>query len=200
MAANAEIHAQVLLVDDDRGHAETMAEALKKPGHVCTIRHSRAEAEDELRHGAFDVIVTDLVMEGPTAGLEVLELAKRLQPDAETIMVTAHGDIPTAKKALQGGAYVFIEKPLDLVSSATWCSAPPRRWCSGTRTARGLKPIESVEPGFPAFSNGLMRLELKLDESRPGNLSVQFVRGGACRRKRFVYTCLPKSWRSIAKI
>jgi DNA-binding NtrC family response regulator len=116
MAANAEIHAQVLLVDDDRGHAETMAEALKKPGHVCTIRHSRAEAEDELRHGAFDVIVTDLVMEGPTAGLEVLELAKRLQPDAETIMVTAHGDIPTAKKALQGGAYDFIE-------------------CSGTRTA-----------------------------------------------------------------
>jgi two-component system response regulator HydG len=54
-------------------------------------------------------------MEGPTAGLEVLELAKRLQPDAETIMVTAHGDIPTAKKALQGGAYDFIEKPLDLV-------------------------------------------------------------------------------------
>jgi len=115
MAVNADIHAQVLLVDDDRGHAETMAEALKKPGHVCTIRHSRAEAEDELRHGAFDVIVTDLVMEGPTAGLEVLELAKRLQPDAETIMVTAHGDIPTAKKALQGGAYDFIEKPLDLV-------------------------------------------------------------------------------------
>ena len=115
MPANAEIHAQVLLVDDDRGHAETMAEALKKPGHVCTIRHSRAEAEEELRHGAFDVIVTDLVMESPTAGLEVLDLAKKLQPDAETIMVTAHGDIPTAKRALQGGAYDFIEKPIDLV-------------------------------------------------------------------------------------
>ena len=104
-----------LIVDDEPEHAQTMADALRKPGHVCTIRHGRAEAEDELRHGAFDVIVTDLVMEGPTAGLEVLELAKRLQPDAETIMVTAHGDIPTAKKALQGGAYDFIEKPLDLV-------------------------------------------------------------------------------------
>jgi two-component system response regulator HydG len=115
MAAAPDIHAQVLLVDDDRGHAETMAEALKKPGHVCTVRHSRAEAEEELRHGAFDVIVTDLVMESPMAGLEVLELAKKLQPDAETIMVTAHGDIPTAKKALQGGAYDFIEKPIDLV-------------------------------------------------------------------------------------
>ena len=115
MAANPDIHAQVLIVDDDRGHAETLADALRRPGHVCTIRHSRAEAEDELRHGVFDVIVTDLVMEGPTSGLEVLDLARKLQPDAETIMVTAHGDIPTAKRALQGGAYDFIEKPIDLV-------------------------------------------------------------------------------------
>ena len=115
MAANPDIHAQVLIVDDDREHAEVLADALRKPGHVCTIRHSRADAEEELRHGAFDVIVTDLVMETPTAGLEVLDLARSLQPDAETIMVTAHGDIPTAKKALQGGAYDFIEKPIDLV-------------------------------------------------------------------------------------
>ncbi|MDZ4829515.1 MAG: sigma-54 dependent transcriptional regulator [Phycisphaerae bacterium] len=107
--------AQVLIVDDERDHAEVMADALRKPGHVCTIVHSLAQAQDELRHGAFDVIVTDLVMEHETAGLEVLKLAKQLQPDAETIMVTAHGDVPTAKAALQGGAYEFIEKPLDLV-------------------------------------------------------------------------------------
>ncbi|MFM1936641.1 MAG: hypothetical protein RI990_1600 [Planctomycetota bacterium] len=115
MAASDDIRAQVLLVDDDREHAETMADALRKPGHVCTIRHSLADAQEELRHGAFDVVVTDLVMETPTAGLEVLKLARSLQPDAETIMVTAHGDIPTAKQALQGGAYDFIEKPIDLV-------------------------------------------------------------------------------------
>jgi DNA-binding NtrC family response regulator len=115
MPASPEIHAQVLIVDDDREHAQTMADALRKPGHVCTIVTSRAEAESELRHGAFDVIVTDLVMETPAAGLEVLALARELQADAETIMVTAHGDIPTAKKALQGGAYDFIEKPLDIV-------------------------------------------------------------------------------------
>ncbi len=92
-----------------------MADALRKPGHVCTIVNSLAAAREELKHGAFDVIVTDLVMEHETAGLDVLKLAKELQPDAETIMVTAHGDIPTAKAALQGGAYDFIEKPLDLV-------------------------------------------------------------------------------------
>ena len=115
--AQLELHAQVLIVDDEVDHAEVMAEALRKPGHVCTIVNSLEKAKDELLHGTFDVIVTDLVMGagGETAGLEVLKLAKEHQPEAATIMVTAHGDVPTAKAALQGGAYDFIEKPLDLV-------------------------------------------------------------------------------------
>ena len=109
------VRAQVLIVDDEKDHAETMAEALHKPGHVCTIVNSKKAAEEELRHGNFDVVVTDLVMETPRSGMEVLELVRQVQPDAATIMVTAHGDIPTAKEALRGGAYDFIVKPLDLV-------------------------------------------------------------------------------------
>ena len=115
MPSNGQVRAQVLVVDDEHDHAEAMAEALRKPGHVCTIVHSLAAAKDELVHGHFDVIVTDLVMESEVAGLEVLAFARAQQPHAETIMITAHGDIPTAKKALQGGAYDFIEKPIDLV-------------------------------------------------------------------------------------
>ena len=120
--------AQVLIVDDETEHAEVMAEALKRAAggsHVCTIVHSVAEAIDELKHGQFDVIVTDLRMpnsaakdgvsvDGGDAGLRVLENARKLQPQAETIMVTAHGDVGTARAAFKYGAYDFIEKPLDL--------------------------------------------------------------------------------------
>jgi two-component system response regulator HydG len=113
-ADRSALHAQVLVVDDEVDHADTMAESLRRPGHVCTIVHSLAEAEEELRHGSFDVVVTDLVMDSETAGLTVLELARQHQDDVETILVTAHGDVPTAKAALQGGAYDFLEKPLDL--------------------------------------------------------------------------------------
>ncbi len=112
--ATPPLRAQVLIVDDEVEHAQVMADALRKPGHVTTIVNSLAAAEDEIKHGSFDVIVTDLVMESETAGLKVLELAKTHQPEAETIMVTAHGDVPTAKAAIKGGAYDFIEKPLDL--------------------------------------------------------------------------------------
>lgn len=110
----ADLHAQILIVDDEADHAEVMAEALSRLGHICTIVHSLAEAEDELIHGTFDVVVTDLVMESEDSGLKVLELTQQHQSDAEAIMVTAHGDVPTAKAALKGGAYDFIEKPLDL--------------------------------------------------------------------------------------
>ncbi|HMN41154.1 MAG TPA: sigma-54 dependent transcriptional regulator [Phycisphaerales bacterium] len=120
--------AQILIVDDETEHAEVMAEALKRAaggGHVCTIVHSVPGALDELRHGQFDVVVTDLRMpnsagkdgvapDGADAGLVVLEHARKAQPQAETIMVTAHGDVATARAAFKYGAYDFIEKPLDL--------------------------------------------------------------------------------------
>lgn len=112
--AYQQVRAQVLLVDDEVEHAEVMADALRKPGHVCTIVNGLEAARDELLHGSFDVVVSDLVMESETSGLEVLKCVQEHQPDAETIIVTAHGDVPTAKAALKGGAYDFIEKPLDL--------------------------------------------------------------------------------------
>ncbi|RMH23741.1 MAG: sigma-54-dependent Fis family transcriptional regulator [Planctomycetota bacterium] len=117
--------AQVLIVEDEPDHAEVMADALRKPGHVSTVVGSVDAAVDELSHGSFDIVVTDLRMpasagqhgtapDGSDAGMKVLEAARRLQPDAETIMVTAHGDVPAARAAFKLGAFDFIEKPLDL--------------------------------------------------------------------------------------
>ena len=117
--------AQVLIVEDEQDHAEVMADALRAPGHVSTIVGGVERALDELRHGAFDIVVTDLRMpecggannvseDGSDAGLVVLRAARDLQPDADMIMVTAHGDVSTARAAFKDGAYDFIEKPLDL--------------------------------------------------------------------------------------
>ena len=127
----AELRAQVLIVEDEPEHADVMADALRKPGHVCTIANDVAGALDELQGGSFDVIVTDLRMpnsggvatgiddatvapDGGDAGMRILEAARQLQPNAETVMVTAHGDVPTARTAFKHGVFDFIEKPLDL--------------------------------------------------------------------------------------
>lgn len=114
--------AQVLIVDDEPDHAEVMSEALRRLGHVCTLVHDLPAAQDELKHGQFDLVVTDLKMDAETDGMDVLAAARQTQPGAETIMVTAHGDIPTAKQAIKGGAYEFIEKPIDLDVFRTLCT------------------------------------------------------------------------------
>jgi DNA-binding NtrC family response regulator len=104
----------LLIVDDERDHAQVMCEALQRLGHKCDVTYSLAEARQRLDRKNYDVVVTDLVMEGRKSGLEVLQRARQNEPPPPVILVTAHADIPTCKQALGEGAYDYIEKPLDL--------------------------------------------------------------------------------------
>jgi two-component system response regulator HydG len=117
--------AQVLIVEDEPEHADVMADALRKLGHVSTVVHGLSGALEELAGGAFDVVVTDLRMpesggqhgaapDGGDAGFVVLRETRQRQPKAETIIVTAHGDVSIARHAFKEGAFDFVEKPIDL--------------------------------------------------------------------------------------
>src|SRR5687767_4172124 len=115
MSENQNNHkATILVVDDEQEHAQVMCEALTRLGHKCDVTYNLAEARARLDRRNYDVIVTDLMMEGRKEGLDVLEAAKQKNPTPPVVLVTAHADIPTCKKALAEGAYDFIEKPLDL--------------------------------------------------------------------------------------
>ena len=199
-AARTAVRAQVLIVDDERDHAETMADALRRPGHVCTIVNGRAAAEEELRNGAFDVVVTDLVMETETAGLEVLALAKRLQPEAETIMVTAHGDVPTAKAALQGGAYDFIEKPLDLVvfRNLVQRAAETVALRSQNRSLRGQLDAAYGFEGIIGESAGIRAVVAAIRQVAPSSIPV-LVTGESGTGKELVAAAVHKASRRAGR-
>ena len=104
----------ILVVDDEPDHAEVMCEALERQGHTCDVTNSLAEASAKLDRRRYDVVVTDLRMEGERDGIEVLKLAKALHPPPPVVLVSAHNDVPTSKAALAEGAYDYIVKPLDL--------------------------------------------------------------------------------------
>lgn len=106
--------ADILIVDDEREHAQVMSEALSRLGHHCDVTYNLQEAEDRLDRKPYDVVVTDLVMDGRHDGLEVLRYSRQGNPQRPVLLVTAHADIPTCKQALNEGAYDYIEKPLDL--------------------------------------------------------------------------------------
>jgi two-component system response regulator HydG len=104
---------QVLIVDNDESHAQVVAEGLQRVGCQCQVATSGTEGARRIEEGAYDVILTDLVM-SDIDGLGILAKAKRELPNAEVILITGHGSIPSAVAAMQQGAFNYLLKPLDL--------------------------------------------------------------------------------------
>jgi len=114
MSDKAVLKSPVLVVDDEQEHAQVMCEALSRQGHPCDVVYNLSDAQAKMAKRKYDVVVTDLMMDGKPDGMEVLRHTKEFSPPPAVILVTAHADIPTCKKALNDGAYDYIEKPLDL--------------------------------------------------------------------------------------
>ncbi len=104
---------EVLIVDNDESHAQTVAESLDRVGFVCQVALSGTEGAKRIEERAYDVILTDLVM-NDIDGLEILTRAKEQHPDCEVILITGHGTIPSAVTAMKQGAFNYLLKPLDL--------------------------------------------------------------------------------------
>ena len=192
--------AQILVVDDEVDHAEVMAEALRRMGHVCTIVHGLKDAEEELKHGQFDLIVTDLVMEGQEDGLKVLAEARRLQPQAETILVTAHGDVPTCKTALKQGAYDFIEKPLDLDTFRTLTGHAIQAVMLRSQNSR-LQTRLDEEVGFEGIIGNSMAIRsviATIKQIAPSNIPV-LITGESGTGKELVAKAIHNHSRRAAK-
>jgi len=104
---------EVLIVDNDKAHAEVVAESLDRVGFHCHVATSGAQGAAMIEQGDYDVIVTDLVM-NDIDGLGILDRAKQTLPDCEVILMTGHGTVPSAVEAMQRGAFNYLLKPLKI--------------------------------------------------------------------------------------
>jgi two-component system response regulator HydG len=103
---------RVLIIDDDRRHAETVAEVLEAVGYDCTVAFSGLEGARMLEVEDWDVILTDLKM-ADVDGLAILRKAREQGLDAEVVMITGYGDVKTAVEAIKEGAANYLTKPVD---------------------------------------------------------------------------------------
>jgi two-component system, NtrC family, response regulator HydG len=104
---------RALIIDNDSAHAEVVAESLERLGFDCTVATSGADGARKIENDTFDLVITDLMM-SDVGGLEILDISKRELPEAEVILVTGHGSVPSAVTAIQQGAFNYLLKPLDL--------------------------------------------------------------------------------------
>ena len=105
---------EILIVEDEKAHAEALAEALESQGFQITLAGSGEEGIDKFHNGDPHVVITDLKLGGPIDGLGVLKEVVNSDRACEVVLITAHSTIDTCKQALNEGAYDYIEKPIDL--------------------------------------------------------------------------------------
>jgi signal transduction histidine kinase len=103
-----------LIVDDDAALLAALPETLKLrlDGIQIDTSDNAADALDRLARVDYDAVVTDIKMPGMD-GLAMLGEVKRLRPNTPTLLITGHGEHDLAVQALRGGAYDFVQKPID---------------------------------------------------------------------------------------
>jgi DNA-binding NtrC family response regulator len=104
---------RLLIVDDDEELRDTLARRFTRAGLPVITAESGEEALAKIDRAEFDVALFDLHLPG-MSGLDLLARFKEAQPDAEVLLLTAHGSIGTAIEAMRRGAYDYLTKPFQL--------------------------------------------------------------------------------------
>jgi two-component system nitrogen regulation response regulator GlnG len=111
MATMAE--GRILIADDEDGLRWVLEKGFRGAGYQVTAVKDGTAALREAEAQPFDLILLDIRMPGMD-GLTLLGHVRAKRPDAQVVIMTAHGTVETAIQAMQKGAYDYLAKPFDL--------------------------------------------------------------------------------------
>src|SRR5262245_50324461 len=101
---------RLLVVDDDENVAVTISEVLRRDGYIVDTVLSGMDALQKLAHSEYDLVLTDLHMEG-VDGMRILKEVQRRSPMTITIVITGYASLESAISAMRLGAYDYLIKP-----------------------------------------------------------------------------------------
>jgi DNA-binding response OmpR family regulator len=104
---------KLLLVDDEEGYVNVLANRLSKRNIDVTKAYSGSQGIQAVRKEDFHVAVLDLKMEDMN-GIEVLQIFKKMYPEMEVIMLSGHGSEQSAREGIELGAFDYLTKPCEL--------------------------------------------------------------------------------------
>lgn len=110
--------AKILIIDDERAIRNTLKEILEFEGYTIDVAENGRIGLEHALAGSYDLIFTDIKMP-EMDGMEFLQayhngMAQQNLEEAPVVVITGHGSVDTAVESLKGGAFDFIQKPLDL--------------------------------------------------------------------------------------
>lgn len=103
---------KLLIVDDEEDVRYSLERRLKRDGHTVETAGSQAEATEVIGASEvpFDVVLTDMLMESPASGVEVLKAALARDVFTEVVVLTAYGNVANAVECMKMGAFDYVEK------------------------------------------------------------------------------------------
>jgi len=104
---------RILIIDDDPNMCKTLGDIIKAKGYLPVIAHGGANAIEEVRKTDISAAIIDLKLPDKP-GIEVLKSLKEISPETEAIILTAYASLPTAIKAIDYGAFGYLEKPYNM--------------------------------------------------------------------------------------
>ena len=117
---------KVLLVEDEKTLAYEVEAFLKKAFYLCDLAHTARQGLEKIECNLYDFILLDLGLPDRD-GLSLLEEAKKSNPDAAYIILTARGNIEDRIKGLDLGADDYLPKPFSLLELQSRMQAISRR-------------------------------------------------------------------------
>ncbi|SPD74454.1 Response regulator receiver protein [uncultured Desulfobacterium sp.] len=104
---------KLLLVDDEEGFVNVIANRMSKRGIDATKALSGSDALKAIRKQDFDLAVVDLKMQ-EMDGIELLRILKKMIPEMPVIVLTGHGSERAAEDGMEYGAYDYLTKPCEM--------------------------------------------------------------------------------------
>lgn len=105
--------ADILFVDDDRAILELVREYLAEVGYRVEVADNGLQALERIKAQPYAIVFTDIKMPD-IDGLDLLSAIKEYRPETEVIIVTGHGSMESAIKAMKFGSYDYLQKPFKL--------------------------------------------------------------------------------------
>jgi DNA-binding NtrC family response regulator len=106
-------HERILIVDDEKNVRVLYSRVLQKEGYQVECASSGSEAIEKLAAKSFDLVVTDLKMNG-IDGLDVVKQGKAVNRGLPFILISGYGTAQTAASAANEGADIFLMKPIEM--------------------------------------------------------------------------------------
>lgn len=169
---------QKVLAVDDQPHMLVLLERIirEETNYEFASTNNPLEVPGILQAGQFDVIITDLKMPGMD-GLEILEHVRRSDRGEKVIIITAFGELETAIRAMQGGAFDYITKPFKKEHILHTLDRA-MRWQLLEREATAWRAICDLEPYQEAEGQFRRRYVSRMSERYGGKLDEITAKSG----------------------